>query len=69
MTIMAYMHVLVCVCVCVVQNDKPFVQRLFEPLGENGRRRTFGDLLRHIYGDGYKNCIIFAIESSLLYLI
>jgi autophagy-related protein 5 len=47
----------------IYQNDKPFVQKIFEPIGENGKKRTFEDLLKVVYGETYKNFKLILIQG------
>lgn len=46
----------------IYQNDKSFVQKNFEPI-DNGRKRNFGDLLKFVYGEDYKNFKLILIQG------
>lgn len=38
----------------IYQEEKPFIQKLFEPVDENGRKNTLEDLLNFVFGEDYK---------------
>jgi hypothetical protein len=40
----------------MIKVEKPFVQKLFEPVNEAGQSRTLKDLLQFVFGDEFKNC-------------
>jgi autophagy-related protein 5 len=42
----------------VYQNNQPFVQRLFEPVTETGKKKTLADLLQFLFGDKSTDCKI-----------
>lgn len=42
----------------IEQNDKPYIQKIFEPISDDGRKKTLEELLEFVFGENYKKCII-----------
>ena len=38
----------------LIKNDKAFIQKLFEPLDENGKKKTLSDLFEAIFGQDFQ---------------
>lgn len=59
----------------IYQNDKAFIQRVFEPCTETGKKKSLAELMEFIFGsDSYKNKVILiqgivpSLETSVQWL-
>nr|AWV66691.1 autophagy-related protein 5 [Brachionus koreanus] len=47
----------------IYQIDKPFIQKLFRPVSETGKRQTLKDLLEFIFGENSSNLKLILIQG------
>jgi len=59
----------------IYQNDKSFIQKIFDPFNDLGQRKTLADLLEFVFGsDSYKNKVVLiqgiipSFETSIQWL-
>lgn len=47
----------------IYQVDKPYIQKTFDPIGDDGRKRTLEDLFDFVFGEGYKKFKVILIQG------
>lgn len=47
----------------IYQLDKAYIQRTFEPIGEDGRKRTLEELLQFVFGENYSKIKLVLVQG------